>query len=110
MKKKKIEKKMKPREEVVRVIFEDGQEKEDTIKNVLILLKECIKLKAGDKNNPHYGFCPTLDIDEEGYVKRYQKTFSPVEPVQKWYYGEICPRCKKEHKFPIKLNIRPKKT
>ena len=60
------------------------------------------------------GFCPTLDLDEEGFVKEIENGFSQVKAsditvkvVEKpWYPSKKCPRCKKVHKYPINLKFR----
>jgi len=56
-------------------VFEDGREFKLTVKEAYYLLKEIVDLPRRKKGL--YKVCPTLDIDEEGYIKIYQKTFIP---------------------------------
>lgn len=81
-----------------------------TAKQIMGFLNGMIKKPKPKKSTPYIlEFCPTLDVDAEGYAKFYQRTFDSTHVIEKWYSSKKCPRCKKEHEFPIELKIRPEK-
>ena len=75
--------------ELVKLVFKNGEELEGSAKQILNLLKDLIKeSKPKSKKSKLYnGFCPTLDTNQDGYAKYYQKTFIPDQIVEKWYSG-----------------------
>jgi hypothetical protein len=93
--------------EIMTLVLKDGTELPGTAKQIMNFLKVMINEPKPKKSTPYiFPFCPTLDVDEEGYAKTYQGTFDNTHIIEKWYSSKKCPKCKKEHEFPIVLKIR----
>lgn len=95
----------------VTATFEDGTVMEYEAQQLRNLLNASLR-KPRIKGT---GFCPTLDCDEEGFVKEIENSFPEIKASETikstiehpWYPSKKCPRCRKEHKYPIHLKFRP---
>lgn len=96
----------------VKLTLADGTVKECTAQQLRNFLNATLKKPRAKLT----GFCPTLDCDEEGFVKPVEDALPGAEDggmsgrtvtIEAWYTSKNCPRCHKTHKFPMQAKWRP---